>query len=308
MGALTSRLGVLLVLGAIGFGAWTWLTAREAPPERSDYRLDLERLREVAAETPGPYPTELRSVVLAEGSLPRGAVFAGASFDDHVMVHQVFQVVWPDRFLLVDAGFSKVFQMTQMPDASYREDGWASLQQAVAAAENIVITHEHGDHLEGIARYADPDALVGRLWLTREQLENESRLAEVEFPAALAERLEPVEYDDVLAAGPGVVLVKAAGHTPGSQMVFVQLASGQELLLLGDVAWHLDQIRELHYRPRFITDWFLNEDRTAVLHQFRALHDLLAAEPALEQVPSHDPEVRARLVAAGTLVDGLLVP
>ena len=71
---------------------------------------------------------------------------------------------------------------------------------------------------------------------------------------------------------------------------------------------NLDQIRDLHYRPRLVTDWFLGEDRNAVLHQFRALHDLMAAEPAIELVPSHDPEVRARLVGAGVLKEGLAAP
>ena len=292
---------------AVAFAGWSWLTAREAPPERSDYVLDLTRIRALAEETPGPRPSAIRTALLAHAQLPRGAVFAGEPFDPHPMVHQVFQVVWPDRSLLVDTGFTEAFHAAEM-EGTYDAAVWDEVQLAVASAENIVITHEHADHLEGIARYEAPDTLVGRLWLTREQLANGPRLEAVDFPPALRERLEPVDYEDALPAGRGVVLVKAAGHTPGSQMVYVHLASGPELLLLGDVAWHLDQVRELHYRPRLVTDWFLNEDRTAVLHQFRALHDLMAAEPALELVPSHDPDVRARLVASGVLTDGLRTP
>jgi glyoxylase-like metal-dependent hydrolase (beta-lactamase superfamily II) len=222
------------------------------------------------------------------------------------MVHQVFQVVWPDRFLLVDAGFSEAYHAEEMGGGVYHTDAWDALQLAFASAENIVITHEHGDHLEGIVRFGEPDTLVGRLWLTGAQLANDSDLRAIGFPPALRAQLEPVVFDDALPAGRGVVLLAAAGHTPGSQMVYVHLADGPELLLLGDVAWHLDQIRDLHYRPRLVTDWFLGEDRQAVLHQFRALHALMAAEPAIELVPSHDPEVRARLVAAGTLADGLV--
>jgi len=294
-------------LGLVAFAGWSWLTAPEAPPARSDYVIDLARIRALAEETPGPRPTELRSLLVADATLPRAAVFAGEPFDPHTMVHQVFQVVWPDRFLLVDVGFSPVFHAEQM-EGTYRPEAWDALQPAFGAAENIVVTHEHGDHLEGIARYAEPETLVGRLWLTSEQLANESRLDEVDFPTALREQLEAVEYDGAIPAGRGVVLLEAAGHTPGSQMVYVHLASGTELLLLGDVAWHLDQIRDLHYRPRLVTDWFLGEDRNAVLHQFRALHDLMAAEPAIELVPSHDSEVRARLVAAGVLKEGLEAP
>jgi glyoxylase-like metal-dependent hydrolase (beta-lactamase superfamily II) len=37
----------------------------------------------------------------------------------------------------------------------------------------------------------------------------------------------------VIQFAPGVVLIKAAGHTPGSQMVHVRLASGKEVMLVG---------------------------------------------------------------------------
>lgn len=298
--ALLSVVAIALVAVVGG----SWLTAREAPPERSDYTLDLARIRALAEETPGPRPSAIHSALLAEAEIPRAAVFAGESFDPHPMVHQVFQVVWPERSLLIDPGFSQAFHAAEMQGA-YDAAVWDEVQLAVAAAENIVVTHEHADHLEGIARYEAPDTLVGRLWLTREQLANEPRLEAVDFPPDLRARLEPVDYEDALPAGRGVVLIKAAGHTPGSQMVYLHLASGRELLLLGDVAWHLDQVRDLHYRPRLVTDWFLNEDREAVLHQLRALHDLMAAEPAIELVPSHDADVRARLVASGLLADGL---
>jgi len=40
-----------------------------------------------------------------------------------------------------------------------------------------------------------------------------------------------------------MALIKAPGHTPGSQMVYVALQSGKEVLLSGDVAWHMDGVR-----------------------------------------------------------------
>ena len=38
---------------------------------------------------------------------------------------------------------------------------------------------------------------------------------------------------DALSIAPGIVLKRAAGHTPGSQMVFVKMEDGRELLFLG---------------------------------------------------------------------------
>jgi glyoxylase-like metal-dependent hydrolase (beta-lactamase superfamily II) len=124
------------------------------------------------------------------------------------------------------------------------------------------------------------------------------------LPAALLDAVDPIPGDAPVAVAPGVVLVPAAGHTPGSQLVYVLTADGRELLFVGDVAWHMDAIRNLHYRPRLVTDWLLDEDRAAVLAQFRTLHELLA-DPAIQIVVSHDADQRIELVRAGVLGDGL---
>jgi len=43
-----------------------------------------------------------------------------------------------------------------------------------------------------------------------------------------AVRFITIDYDGYFPLAPGVALIKAAGHTAGSQMVFVTLASGRE--------------------------------------------------------------------------------
>lgn len=294
---------VLLALVALALLGWRHLTAREAPPAVSEYRLDLAEIRRLAAAPPGPRPLRVASELVAESTLPRAAVFAGASFEPHPMVHPVFQIVFPDGFLLVDAGFGEE-TLAAMGGGTFHAGAFGRVQEALGRARGVVVTHEHLDHIGGLAVHEPADELVGRLRLTREQLANEERLDEVSFPEPLREALEPLVYERLHALAPGVVLVKAPGHTPGTQMVYVGLRDGRELLLLGDVAWHLDQIRELHYRPRLVTDLYLGEDREAVLHQFRALHDLARAEPELTLVVSHDRDQRARLLASGRIADG----
>jgi glyoxylase-like metal-dependent hydrolase (beta-lactamase superfamily II) len=136
---------------------------------------------------------------------------------------------------------------------------------------------------------------------------NESRIRErweIGFPASLRS-LEPLAAGRAQVIAPGVVVVQAAGHTPGSQIVYARLASGREILFVGDVAWHLGQIERLHYRPRLVTELFLNEDRHAVLAQFRTLHDLMRSHPEVVVLVSHDRDQRARLMAEGLLRDGL---
>ena len=102
---------------------------------------------------------------------------------------------------------------------------------------------------------------------------------------------------------PGVVLVKAPGHTPGSQMVYVRRADGHELLFIGDVSWRLMNLEQVRERPLFMTT-IIGENREQVLGEFQALHELMQAEPAIAVVPGHDAPAVAALVAAGVLQQG----
>ena len=46
-----------------------------------------------------------------------------------------------------------------------------------------------------------------------------------------------------------LVVVSAAGHTPGSVVIFVALPSGRHLVLLGDLTWQLEDITPRVERP-----------------------------------------------------------
>jgi glyoxylase-like metal-dependent hydrolase (beta-lactamase superfamily II) len=293
-------LAVLAVLALAAWGAWSYLTAREGVPETSDYALDVEELRRLAASLPGPRPLRVNHELVAEAALPRGALFAGEPFDPQIMAHGAYQVVFPGSSLVIDAGFDQAFHARMPGERPFFPDGFASVQRGLREARWIVVTHEHADHIAGLGSFPEPALLPGKLALTREQGANSERLDEAGFSQTLRAALGSLEYDHYHALAPGVVLVKAPGHTPGSQLVYVALESGKELLFLGDVAWHLDQIRDLHYRPRLVTDFFIGEDRAAVLAQFRTLHDLAEREPIV-LVVSHDMDQRKALIASGVL-------
>jgi glyoxylase-like metal-dependent hydrolase (beta-lactamase superfamily II) len=97
---------------------------------------------------------------------------------------------------------------------------------------------------------------------------------------------------------PGVVLIKAPGHTPGSQVIYVKLASGREVILAGDVAWHHLGIETETQKPDSI-----REDRIAIAGELKWLH---AAEKAgASVVVSHDGDQLTMLTKSGVLHEGL---
>jgi glyoxylase-like metal-dependent hydrolase (beta-lactamase superfamily II) len=108
------------------------------------------------------------------------------------------------------------------------------------------------------------------------------------------------------AIAPGMVLIAAPGHTPGSQMVYVKLADGRELLFLGDVTWHQRNIDVKRERPRWVTALLIQEDRAKVSGQINALSELSTQEPELRIVPGHDGEVMDALTAAGYFDKGFV--
>lgn len=295
---------VLIVLVVIGVVIARHLFGPEPVPSESRYAIDRAALPELARSLDGELPVRVDHQVVALASLPRGAVFAGEPFDPHRMVHGVYDVVYPDGHLLIDAGFGEAYFDERMASegSRYDADSFERVKGAMKTADLIVLTHEHGDHIEGLAQVDDAAALAPAVVMNAAQHRN-GQTREL-LPSALLDRIEPIAGDAPHVVAPGVVLIPAAGHTPGSQLVYVLTQDGSELLFVGDVAWHMDALRTLHYRPRLVTDFILDEDRAAVLDQFRTLHDLLD-DPDLQIVVSHDADQRRDLVKAGVLGDGL---
>ena len=278
-------LGLWLVLVLV---SGCYFLDSEPVPEVSNYDLDLPRLRALSLGGSGELPVDVRIEEVATATLPGKLMMAGKSWDAVEMAHVVFQILWADgRYLLIDSAQDRAMHEATPGGDPYRDAAWQTIVTAMEGASQVVITHEHPDHLGGIARHPRPDVVAPLVRLSSEQLANEEALEAVDFPASLREALVPLDYDDVVAIAPGVVLKKAPGHTPGSQMVFVTFGDGRERLFVGDVVWNLDAILELRYRTRLVTDWVIGENREAAIHQLRALRDL-HDQGDVDIVISHD--------------------
>lgn len=281
-------------------------TGRDAAAQATPWSADLEEIRRAAGVTPGARPLRLTVRKFAESRRTKNFSVQGAPTVPSVQARTAFQVVYPDSYVMVDAGMDLDVHrfFGRGVEEPYDAAAAADVQRAVAGARLIVVTHEHGDHVAGVIRARDAASLAAKTILTRTQvdvLRTKPQMPEIRLTEEAARRFLVVDYDRLLPVAPGLVLLKAAGHTPGSQMVYVALAGGREYLLIGDTTWHMDGVRQVRGKD---APW-VTEDEPAVLAQLRWLNELTRTASQLVVVASHDEEQHADLVRAGLLSNRL---
>lgn len=293
-------LAVVLVLAG---AAYYWLIVESHMPGDAAYSLDIERIRAAAGSVPGDKPSAIEVQEVALFTFPATGVVAGDGWKGVPLPVYAYRLLHPDNSsIIVDTALTADMASGQL--TSFDPAALERVQSAMSGATQIVITHEHMDHIGGLTSHPDLPEVLPKVRLTQEQLAEPDRSLPAKFPDHVLDGYQPLVYDQYHALAPGVVLIKAAGHTPGSQIVYVQTANGTELLFIGDVAWHFRNIELQRERARLMTWLFLKEDRTAVFGQLAALERLHEAQPAVHIVPGHDGPVIDALVAAGILKSG----
>lgn len=289
---------VTVALVAVSAAAATGLQTGPSPA----WSADLADIRAAARLVPGLLPRAINVVKFAESRRTKNFSVKGAPAEPSIQARTAFQVVYPDATVMVDAGMDQQVHrfFGRGVEEPYDTAAAAAVERALATARLIVVTHEHGDHVAGVIRGANAPALAAKTVLTRGQLQVLStmpQMPDIRLSAEAASRFRVIDYDRVLPLAPGIALVKAAGHTPGSQMVYVALASGREYLLVGDATWHMDGVRQVRGKD---APW-VTEDENAVLAQLTWLNALSRTERRLVIVASHDEEQRLALVKEGLL-------
>ncbi len=304
MGKWTRRLLVALaLLLVLGGGAYYWLILESGAPS-GGYALDMTEIRRLADSLPGAKVSAIHDEHVAPFSFPGNVVLAGDGWKPVPLMVFAYKLMFADgSSALIDTGLTA--RGAQILGRGFDEAAALHIRAAIKYASLIVVTHEHNDHIGGLLGFVFLHAEMqsGRVKLNPEQVANLERY-NADYHKEAFVGYQPLAYDKYVAVAPGVVLIRAPGHTPGSQMVFVKTASGQEFLFTGDVAWTMRNIDTVRERARLATQFFLGEDRAAVLNELAALHALKTAEPNLHIVPGHDPQIVGALEQAGLLVKG----
>jgi glyoxylase-like metal-dependent hydrolase (beta-lactamase superfamily II) len=234
-------------------------------------------------------------------------LFLPGEFSEPLPIH-VWVVEHAGRRILVDTGETAVVH--DVPFARFAVGTEDELPAALASIgltaqdiDEVVLTHMHGDHMDGAVHVHRP-ALVHATEYEFSQTPG-SRFWQKVFRQPIPTRIEFQEF--VLDGGPfgaferskplsddgRIVAVDTPGHTPGHISVVCADDEGRHVLLAGDATDSLEQLRAL--RPDALTakpDVYVRTMETILAH---------AREHPTIFLPSHDPDSVARLAAGETL-------
>jgi glyoxylase-like metal-dependent hydrolase (beta-lactamase superfamily II) len=290
----------VLGLALVGAGLYYWFFLDARVPSGA-YSVDMTEVRKLADAVAGDKPTAIRAERVFSFHFPHAAMVTGTGWEELNVPVYSYQIAYADRAIMIDTA---VHGPNSKDDPSFDKEAYARMQTAMLTAADIVLTHEHPDHIGGLVAAENLPAVLSHTHLTKEQVDNPERMAGLKFPEGALANYQPLVYDRYHALAPGIVLIKAPGHSPGSQMVYVKLADGREVLFLGDIAWRFESVEHLAPRARYVSDFYLKEDREAILLQLAELKRLHEAEAGLIMVAGHDGDQMADLVKAGVVTMG----
>lgn len=302
--------GIVIVLAVVAALFWYAVLDAAAPPQ-SEGEFDLVSYRAlVASDAPETLPSDVHVEFVGESTAPSFATEAGAFNGERTMSYNSFQIVGPGGDTIIDGAVdSDTLDQMSNGKGRFSAASYARVLEAMTRAPNVMITHEHLDHVMAIARHPEPAAIAPNLHLTSAQLAGLPEHAPNGQLAPEVAAAPAADYTTPTRIAPGIVAHAAPGHSPGTIVIYAKTAT-REYMFIGDIAWVMGSIENLRGRPRFIT-WMLpgvDPDRVSVLRQLRELHELAAQNPDLVLVPAHDDAYLRELVAAGTLVEAFAAP
>jgi len=201
----------------------------------------------VRAEAQGIAPTELRLYTMDCGRMRTSTGIEGSN--------PCFLIRHPRGDLLWDTGLPQSIadapnQTTTMGGATITvrrklSDMLSDLSLAPADIEFLALSHTHPDHVGNAALFTASTWIVDvdeRTWAFRSEVRRLPMFASYQGLETMRTRLLEGDGDHDVFGDGSVVVIQAAGHTPGHAVLLVRLPQAGPVLLAGDI-WNTRESR-----------------------------------------------------------------
>lgn len=289
-----------LVIAVIG--TYYLLFLQIGTPDRKAYQFDLDAIRSLAVSTGEPLPVAINAEAPVTLTFPSAAVIPGWGFASRPLPVYAYQVRYAHGHVMIDTSMNAA-QANRMggEGIAYDEAAQARILASIEHADKIVFTHEHYDHIGNAIAHPKLKDLLDVIRLTDRQMVDRSYWGGERFVMDVEGEYKPLKYDGLHLLRPGVVLIDATGHTPGTQMIYVQRQDGQEYVFVGDITWTYAGIVLVRPKPNLTSRYFLREDRPKTHAQLAFLNDLVMAHQNIEIIVGHDKARNERQMEEGLL-------
>ncbi len=263
----------------------------------------LTKVRSAAMAIPGDLPVAINYLKYAASIRKWKDLIEGGSDDNATMGRTAFQIEYSQGFIMVDAGMDRAVHHFFEKNGPQPFDDSAANRVALAVqqAKLVLVTHEHGDHVGGAIRNAN-NSIPPKTILTREQVNtliNKPQTPEIKLDEKRSKEYMVVDIESVLSVAPGVVLIKAPGHTAGELMIYAKLQNGKEYIFTGDVSWTYRGVEQKKSKPDS-EQKRLGEDGKLIEQQLSWLNERLVRDKMVILV-SHDDIMLPQFAAQGLI-------
>lgn len=288
---MTRRINFILLALLVLVGGPVWyLLIDSSPWNVPAARLDIARARSLVAAQPGQRPVGVTFEMVAFRSVPGNFLAAGSGFRPQQVGVLAFRLEVPGKPpIMIETGTTRS-HAEELGMENFDAAAQRRVDASLRKASVILVTHEHADHLGGLAdatNAPDGGAVIAKARLNRYQVPGGQPTQVLPWASGLKVPAN-LTLDGPQLVAPGVVVLPTPGHTPGSQMIYVQLANGTELLFAGDTAPRETSWQERRPPSRLFTDYAQPQDRKALIGWLTALQQLHKASPKLLIIPGHD--------------------
>ena len=279
---MTHRLNKILLVLILAIGLpYYWFLLDNSGASLPAKPVTIAELRQLAASIPGEAPYAVEAERAAWRNVTGNAMVAGSGMKSKLVGYMAFRLpVHGGKPVMIESGITPEIAAAQNAK-SFNKSAQERIDRELDGAGLILVTHEHPDHLGALAAHGG-QALQQNAWLNPRQL---AAALPWNGPRPVA-RLTGMALQ---AVAPGVVVISAPGsHTPGSQLIYVRLADGHEVLFAGDNSSFAQNWQELRGRSRLVETWFAPENRAEVFAWLKTIRALKTQAPGLLVVPGHD--------------------